>query len=289
MARPEEINSDMLTFWNGPGGHTWVARQAHTDATLAYVTKALLAFAAPTIGERVLDVGCGCGAPSLEFARAVGPSGRVVAMDISGPMLAEGDARAKASGVANVEWRQDDPATANLDEYDLLTSTFGNMFFGDPVGAFTNMRRAASPGARMAFVCWRSLAENPWMEVPMTAVARHLPPRPKPVPHAPGMFAFADPERVSEVLAKSGWAPPHFEKFDTDLDIAAGRGLDQAVIQSTQIGAINSWLRNQSEEVVAAATASLREVLKPYVDKASVRLPGAMWLVSSTPTESRSI
>ncbi len=283
MARPEEINSDMLAFWNGPGGHTWVERQAHTDATLAYVTEALLAFAAPAIDERVLDVGCGCGAPSLEFARAVGPSGRVVAMDISGPMLAEGDARAKTVDVANVEWRQDDPATANLDEYDLLTSTFGNMFFGDPVGAFTNMRRAASPGARMAFVCWRSLAENPWMEVPMTAVARHLPPRPKPVPHAPGMFAFTDPERVSEVLAKSGWAPPHFERLDTDLDIAAGRGLDQAVIQSTQIGVINSWLRNQSEEVVSAATASLREVLKPYADKESVRLPGAMWLVSSTP------
>jgi SAM-dependent methyltransferase len=283
MARPEEINTDMLAFWNGLGGHIWVERQAHTDTTLAYVTEALLDFAAPVVGERVLDVGCGCGAPSLEFARAVGPSGSVVAMDISGPMLAEGDARAKAAGVANVEWRQDDPATATLGEYDLLTSTFGNMFFGNPVGAFANMRRAASPGARMVFVCWRSLAENPWMEVPMTAVARHLPPRPKSVPHAPGMFAFTDPERVSEVLTKSGWATPRIERLDTDLDIAAGRGLDEAVIQSTQIGAVNSWLRNQSEEVVLAATASLREVLKPYLDNASVRLPGAMWLVSSTP------
>ena len=283
MADPEQINADQLAFWNGPGGHTWVARQAHTDTTLTPVTKALLAFAAPRAGERVLDVGCGCGASTLDFARAVGPAGRVAALDVSGPMLAEGQARAKAAGVVNVDWRQADPATAALDGYDLLTSAFGVMFFGDAMGAFANMRRAANPGARMAFVCWRPLAENPWMEVPMNAVARHLPPRPKPAPHAPGMFAFADPERVSEVLTASDWAPPRFEKLDVDLDVAAGRGLEEAVIQSTQIGAVNSWLRNQPAEVVSAAIASLREALAPHVDGASVRLPGAMWLVSSAP------
>jgi SAM-dependent methyltransferase len=281
MAEPEQINADMLAFWNGQGGHIWVARQAHTDTTLTPVTEALLAFAAPRTGERVLDIGCGCGAPTLEFARAVGPSGRVEALDISGPMLAEGEARAKAAGIDNVDWRQADPATAELDGYDLLTSAFGTMFFGDPVSAFANMRRAAKRDARMAIVCWRPLAENPWMEVPMNAVARHLPPRPKPAAHAPGMFAFADPERVTDVLTASGWTQPRLEKYDADLDIAAGRGLEEAVIQSTQIGAVNSWLRNQPAEIVTVAIASLRKALAPYVNGASVRLPGAMWLISS--------
>ena len=104
-------------------------RQARTD-TLASMTDALLAFSAPHTGERVLEVGCGCGAPTLEFARAVGPAGRVSALDISGAMLAEGEARVKAAGIANVVWRQADPATAALDEYDVLTSAFGTMFFG---------------------------------------------------------------------------------------------------------------------------------------------------------------
>src|SRR5262249_17447175 len=94
MAAPEEIDADMLAFWNGKGGHTWVARQEHTDITLTPVTDALLGFAAPRAGERVVDIGCGCGAPTLEFARAVGPSGRVVVFDISGPLLAEGESRA---------------------------------------------------------------------------------------------------------------------------------------------------------------------------------------------------
>ncbi len=198
-------------------------------------------------------------------------------------MLAEGKRRASAAGIANVVWRQADPATATLDEYDLLISAFGVMFFGDRVAAFKNMRRAAASGARMAFVCWRSLAENPWMEVPMTAAAQHLPPRPRPVPNAPGMFAFADRNHVTEVITAAGWAPPRFEKLDMELDIAAGRGLEEAVVQSTQIGAVNSWLRNQPAEVVSAAVASIRDELAPYADGARVRLPGAMWLISSTP------
>ena len=283
MADPAQYNADQLAFWNGAGGRTWVARQEHTDIALAPVSEALLAFAAPRAGERVLDVGCGCGATTLEFARAVGPAGRVTALDISAPMLAEARARAQAAGIANVDWRQADAATAALDEFDLLASNFGLMFFGNPVAAFAHMRRAASPGARMAFVCWRPLAENPWMEVPMRAVAPHVPPRPKADPEAPGMFAFADPQRVSKILTAAGWAPPRLEKLDRDLDIAAGRGLEQAVAQSTQIGAINSWLRDQPAEVVRAAVASVREALAKHVAGASVRLPGAMWLVSSAP------
>lgn len=283
MATPDEVNADMLAFWNGQGGHTWVTRQAHTDVTLAPAMRALLDFAAPSPGERVLDVGCGCGASTLDFARAVGASGRVAALDISGPMLAEGEARAAAVGITNIEWRQADPATAALESFGLLTSAFGTMFFGNPVAAFANMRRAAEPTARMAILCWRSLAENPWMEVPMNAVARHLPPRPAATPNAPGMFAFADPVYVSAVFRASGWAQPSFETLDMDLDIAAGRGLEEAVEQSTQIGAVNSWLRNQPTGIVSEAVSFLRETLAPYADGGNVCLPGAMWLISSAP------
>jgi len=283
MADSDEFNADQLAFWNGAGGDTWVSRQEHTDITLRPVMAALLDFAAPRTAERVLDVGCGCGTATLDFARAVGPTGHVLGLDISGPMLAEGQARAKAAGIANIGWRQADAATAALDEFDLLVSAFGLMFFGDPVAAFTHLRQAAAPGARMAFLCWRPLVENPWMEVPMNAVSPHLPPRPKGNPQAPGMFAFADPERVSGILAAAGWVQPQFEKLDLFLDVAAGRGLDEAIVQSTKIGAVNSWLRDQPAETVSAAVASVREALTDYLDGDSVRLPGAAWLVSSVP------
>src|SRR6516165_3545055 len=58
---------------------------------------------------------------------------------------------------------------------------------------------------------------------------------------------------------------------------------EEAVVQSTEIGAVNSWLRNQPAQVISAAVASLREALAPYGDSVSVRLRGAVWLISSTP------
>jgi hypothetical protein len=121
------------------------------------------------------------------------------------------------------------------------------------------------------------------MEVPLHAVYRHVPRRPKPDPQAPGMFAFADPQRVFQVLTAAGWALPRLDELDLDLDIAAGRGLEEAVDQSTQIGAISSALRGQPAEAIAAAIVSIREALAAHLDGASVRLPGAMWLVSSAP------
>ena len=281
MADAAEINADMLAFWDGVGGRIWVERQAHTDVTLQEVQDALVSHGAPQSGERVLDVGCGCGASTLDIARAVGSEGTVEALDISGPMLAEADRRAGAAGITNVTWRQADAATTELAGYDLLTSMFGLMFFGDPVAAFAHMRAAANDGARMSFVSWRPLAENPWMEVPMQAVLQHLPPRPKGNPNGPGMFAFANPDRVSQVLTDAGWAEPEFEKLDCALDIAAGKGLDEAVLQTTKIGAVNSWLRNQPAEIIDASVASLRSALEPFADGPYVRLPGAMWLVRS--------
>ena len=96
------------------------------------------------------------------------------------------------------------------------------------------------------------------------------------------MFAFADPERVVDVLTAAGWASPRLDNLDLDLDIAAGRGLEEAVVQS-QIGPITGWLRGHPADVVTAAITSIREKLAEHVNGASVRLPGAMWLVSSAP------
>lgn len=284
MSDADQVNADQRAFWNGVGGATWVARQAHTDVTLQPVYDALVAHAAPGAGEYVLDVGCGCGASTLDFARAAGPTGAVEALDISAPMLAEARRRAGVAGISNVVWRQADAATAPLQEYDLLTSMFGLMFFGDPVSAFSHLRGAAKPAARMSFVCWRTLAENPWMKVPMDAALKHLPPREPGDPNAPGMFAFANPARVAQILTAAGWAEPVLTQFDCSLDIAAGRGLDEAVVQTTKIGAVNSWLRDQPPEVIADATASLRAALAPYADGRRVRLRAAMWLVSCAST-----
>ena len=88
MTPATTFNEEQRTRWNGPDGEYWTSNQDRLDRTLAPVTGPLLAFAQPRAGSTVIDVGCGCGATTIELARAVGPSGRVVGIDLSEPMMA---------------------------------------------------------------------------------------------------------------------------------------------------------------------------------------------------------
>jgi len=99
------------------------------------------------------------------------------------------------------------------------------------------------------------------------------------------MFAFADPEHVAEVITAAGWAPPRFEKLDMDLDIAAGRGLEEAVVQSIHIGAVNSWLRNQPAEVFSAVAEEVERLLDAQATAIGQLEPdGTMAIVASSGT-----
>src|SRR5438105_12148021 len=88
-----ERNTDQIAYWNGPNGRRWTDRQAEQDVLLAPVSQALIDRAAARTGERVIDVGCGCGSTSIALARQVAPSGFVLGIDIRGPMLARAGAR----------------------------------------------------------------------------------------------------------------------------------------------------------------------------------------------------
>ena len=57
-----DLNADQIAYWNGPAGQRWTDRQASQDVLLAPVSEILIDRAAVTVGERIFDVGCGCGA-----------------------------------------------------------------------------------------------------------------------------------------------------------------------------------------------------------------------------------
>ena len=69
-------NVDQATYWNGPGGRRWIDRQEMQDGVLAPVAERLLKSAGAAPGDRVIDVGCGCGATTLAVARVRGPRAR---------------------------------------------------------------------------------------------------------------------------------------------------------------------------------------------------------------------
>ncbi len=182
----EQDNADQVAFWNGLTGEKWARSHAQLDHAFAPLTASLLAHANPHPGEAAVDVGCGCGDLTLAVARGLGTGGRVLAIDVSAPMLVEAKVRAEQEGPgpsATIEWALQDASTHAFapGAYDLVVSRFGVMFFADPVAAFTNLRRALKAGGRLAMLCWRPMEENAWFSVPRASVLPLVPP-PEPVP-----------------------------------------------------------------------------------------------------------
>ena len=278
-------NVEMIRYWNEGAGPAWVAMQERLDAQLAALGALTRERAGVAPGERVLDVGCGCGGTALELARAVGADGRVVAVDISESMLARARARAEAAGLeGRIEWRCADAQTARFADasFDCVYSRFGVMFFEDPPAAFANVRRALRPGGRLAFVCWQARERNPWMMAPAIAAMQHVAFPPPPPPDAPGPFAFADAERVRDILTAAGFEDIAHEAVDRPMPLGSG-GLDEALELFLAVGPVGQALREaqagpeQRERVVAA----VREALARFETPRGLEAPASAWVVTA--------
>jgi 2-polyprenyl-3-methyl-5-hydroxy-6-metoxy-1,4-benzoquinol methylase len=119
-------NAEQYDAWNGDSGRRWIADPDRRDRVIAPVAGALFDAARLAPGERVLDVGCGCGATTLAAARAIAPGGDVVGIDLSGPMLAVARRRAETDAVANAAFLQADAQTHAVDDagFDVAISRF---------------------------------------------------------------------------------------------------------------------------------------------------------------------
>jgi SAM-dependent methyltransferase len=275
-----EKNSDQIAYWNGPNGQRWTGRQAEQDVLLAPVSQALIDRAAAMPGDRIIDVGCGCGSTSIALARLVAPSGFVLGVDISSPMLSR--ARELADG-APVDFVLADATVYPFEpaSFDLLVSRFGVMFFAEPAVSFANLRRALRPSGRVAFACWREPRENPWMMAPLQAIYRHVPKLPPQGPDDPGPFAFASEQRVRSILGQAGFTHIKMEAVALSLDIAIGRGLEGAVQAAMQIGPGSRALDGHPPQTREAAAKSIKDMLTPYVRGQSVLLAGSIWIVTA--------
>ena len=276
-------NAEQIDYWNSDVGQRWARNQARTDRAFETLTAALIARAAPQPGERVIDIGCGTGAVTRAMAERVGAGGRVLGVDVSKPMLEQ--ARA-LTGTGVIEWREEDAGSCRFapGEFDLLTSRFGVMFFAHPADAFRNLRHALRRGGRLAMLCWRPLADNPWSSVPRAAILQIVPP-PAPVPQdAPGPFAFGDAARVGAILAHAGFkdvrstgvAAPLLMPAAADADAE----LEEAVGFLTTLGPAAMLLRDQDEATRALGVQAAREAIRAH--GVQNVLGASCWLFTAT-------
>lgn len=276
-------NADQAAYWNGEAGDRWARLQERLDGFFAPISEAAIAAAAPRPGDRVLDVGCGCGDTVLALGRAVGSLGSVTGIDVSAPMLSVASRRIAAANLAQAAVLQADAASEPFapGSFDLVFSRFGVMFFDAPVEAFINIHRALKPGGRLVFACWRPFADNPWFAVPYRAALPHLPEQEKTDLDAPGPFALAESSRVTRILGLAGFSGIRVEPFDTSLTLGPAGDVDDAMRFVVQVGPVARALATGNEAQRQAAERAVVEVLRTVAGPEGIRLGGQCWFVSA--------
>jgi len=166
----------------------------------------MVAAAAIGPGQRVLDVGCGMGDPTLQVAVLVGPHGRVLGIDVAEGMIATARERAAALGLAHVEFRTADVMTMDLpaESFDAVLGRWSLIYVADPPAALARLRGALVPGGRVALSAWAPPEANPWITIPMAALAkvRTLPPTD---PAVPGAFHLSQDGALAKALVGAGY------------------------------------------------------------------------------------
>jgi len=281
-------NTDQREAWNGVSGDTWVRTQAEHDAMLEPWGRVVAEAATIHPGERVLDVGCGCGATTLAAAAACGPDGTAVGLDLSAPMIGRGRELAEAAGIANVRFvvgdAQVDDLTVDGTPYDVVVSRYGVMFFDDPVAAFANMARATRPGGRLAMVVWAPLAEQQWLLVPSGAALPYVGLPDTAAVEAkglPGMFALAEPERIAEVLGAAGWTDVAADRQQRRMQVGGPGDVDSALRFLLSTSAGRTLFADATPDAAEQAKRAIREALAAHLTPTAVELDGTAWSVTA--------
>jgi SAM-dependent methyltransferase len=278
------MNAEQTLRWNGESGLRWVSHRERHQAEHQNLVPWLFQAAAIAPGDRVLDIGCGCGQTTIAAARAAADGldvqgGRAVGVDLSTPMLAEARRLTREAGDRNVAFVRADAQACPLrrDSCDVMISSFGVMFFDDPAAAFSSIAAAVRSGGRLAFLCWRPDAENEVFAIPQRALNAIAP------ESAPARDdLFADPERVSALLAGAGWTgvradpvtQPAWIGSDVDDVIGYVRGME--VVR--RIAAAAAGDDRQVERALAAMAGEYAARQAPD----GVWVEAAAWLVTAS-------
>lgn len=271
-----------MSEWEAGEGQHWATNADRYTRMLARFGDVLIEAAAFAVGERVLDVGCGCGDVSLAAGRAVGNSGAVQGVDLSPAMLEVASTRAGAENLDHVGFVAADAARYAVEraDYDVTVSRFGVMFFDDPAAAFTHIRSLMVDGGRLAFVCWQDLFANDWMMVPGAAVAEVLPLPIGGDATLPGPFAFADVDRVTSVLTSAGFINPRTIATTAKLWMGDTAADAAGFLRTTGLG--RAVLDDAEPDLVEEAMRRAQAALEPYESPTGVELDGSAWLVTAS-------
>jgi ubiquinone/menaquinone biosynthesis C-methylase UbiE len=227
----------------------------------------------PQPGETVLELAAGVGDTGLAAAGRVGPSGKLISTDFSGPMVDAARRRAEELGVSGAEFRTMDAERMDLDDasVDGVLCRWGYMLMADPAAALRETRRVLRPGGRVALSVWGDPASNRWASAPAAAYLEHTGADP-PDPLAPGIFAMAGEDRTRELLDEAGLRPVRIEHVE--MEWAFETPDDHWHYVMDLAGALAVLIRALPEDDQAAVRRLTEERLDAVVRRPGYNVPG---------------
>ena len=192
--------------WNKDGA-AWRRWTPTLERWYGVATRQMLDLARIQPGQRILDVAAGAGEPAVSAAERVGPSGYVLATDISEGIVELALQVARERGLEQIETRAMDGEKLDLPDasFDAVLCRLGLMYMPHPVTALREWRRVLRPGGRVAVAVFSTPDRNSWGAVPASIIRRRaqLPP---PVAGQPGPFSLGGPGVLEGVLRQAGFA-----------------------------------------------------------------------------------
>jgi ubiquinone/menaquinone biosynthesis C-methylase UbiE len=217
------------------------------DEWLGKATETMLDLSRIHTSGRVLDVAAGAGGQTLAAARRVGPSGSVLATDVSSNILEFAAANARAAGLDNVVTRVLDGENLEVEPetFDAVISRVGLIYFPDQQKALRDMRRALKPGGRVAAIVYTTAENNQFFSLPVSIIRRRaqLPP---PLPGQPGPFSLGSAGVLEEAYRQAGFRDIETRTANSPLRLTSA---DECVrFERESFGALHQMLANVREQ-----------------------------------------
>lgn len=271
---------DSLAGWEAVAAG-WARRQEEIRRLGAPVSEWMLDAVLLQPGERVLELAAGLGETGLLAAEQVAPMGGVIISDQADAMLDGARARAEKLGLNNVEFQvlAAEWIDLPLASVDAVLCRWGYMLLADPAAALAETRRVLRPRGRVALAVWDSVQHNPWALAPSLELLERGLTSP-PVPGTPGPFALADPERVRELLAQTGFTEIDVQTLDVEQRHDSFDLFWETTLDISRV--FHDAVLSRPEPEIAEIRAGLRSRLEPFLaPDGTLAIPGRTLVASA--------
>lgn len=261
-----------------PAWHRWGPT---LERWLGPATDRMLELAGVRAGSRVLDVAAGAGGQSIAAARRSGPSGAVVATDISPKILEFASVAATEAGqtITTVEADGEHLDQFPDGSFDAVISRLGLIYLPDQPGAVRGVRRVLREGGRFAAVVYAGADRNEFFSIPVSII-RDRAQLPAPQPGQPGPFSMGDPERLSDLLAANGFTDVRVESVAAPLRLASA--VECVRFERESFGALHQMLGGVAEAERGAVWDDIAHALARFENGHGFAGPCELLVVSGT-------